>query len=129
MIVFAGQVDRFELSRQLSKADLCVQPSLTEGFSKAWLDAMAHALPVLASDVGAARSVIGSDGERGWLVPPGDVQALAIALRRVLRGPVDWPALRRRCRQYAESCTLESWAQQIGEICARQWNIPMVKAN
>lgn len=122
MITFRGQLERSALSAELARADLCVQPSLTEGFSKAWLDAMAHGVPVLASDVGAAAAVIGADGERGWLVPPGEVGALAAALRRALTEPVEWPALRRRCRAYVEGRTLEAWTREIGEHCASQWH-------
>lgn len=118
---FVGQLSRDALSSAFAGADLCVQPSLTEGFSKAWLDAMAHGLPVLASNVGAAESVIGADEERGWLVPPGDEAALAGALRRVVRGPVEWPALRVRCREYVKGRTLEAWAEEIGRQCAAQW--------
>lgn len=118
---FAGQLERAALSRRLAEADLCVQPSLTEGFSKAWLDAMAHGVPVLSSSVGAAPAVVGGDGERGWLVPPGDVEALSSVLRSVLRAPIDWVALRRRCRAYVEERTLEVWARDIGLRCAAQW--------
>lgn len=124
-VTFAGQVDRETLSRALDVADVCVQPSLTEGFSKAWLDAMAHGLPVLASNVGAASAVIGRRGERGWLVVPGDSQALAAAIRHVLIGQEDWSALRRRCRGYVESRTLEAWAERIGTMCAAQWGWTM----
>lgn len=123
IIQFAGQLDRNLLSEQFQIADVCVQPSLTEGFSKAWLDAMAHGLPVLTSEVGAAHAVIGADGERGWLVPPGNVDALAIALRRILSEPIDWHTLRRRCRSYVEKRTLDDWAQRIGQICTKQWKI------
>ncbi|HEY9517123.1 MAG TPA: glycosyltransferase [Gemmatimonadaceae bacterium] len=126
LICFLGQLDRDTLSAELSQMDLCVQPSLTEGFSKAWLDAMAHGLPVLASDVGAASSVIGREERRGWLVPPGDAVALRDALCRILSGPVDWPALRRSCRAYVEGKTLEAWAQEIGRQCTRQWNWTVV---
>lgn len=125
-VTFAGQVDRETLSRELAVADLCVQPSLTEGFSKAWLDAMAHGLPVLASNVGAASAVIGSRGERGWLVPPGDTDALVGAIRQALVQPQDWAALRRRCRAYVESRTLEAWAERIGATCAAQWGWTML---
>lgn len=121
IIHFVGQLNRIELSKQFLIADICVQPSLTEGFSKAWLDAMSHGLPVLASEVGAARAVIGVEGERGWLVPPGDVYALATAIQRVLSEPIDWPVLRRRCQAYVEKRTLEDWAYQIRKICAEQW--------
>jgi hypothetical protein len=87
---------------------------------------MAHGLPVLSTDVGAARTVIGVNGERGWLVPPGSAQALVGALQSILRDPIDWPALRRRCRAYAERYTVESWTEGIGTICARQWGLSLV---
>lgn len=123
---FTGMLDRPGVHGELAQADLCVQPSLTEGFSKAWLDAMAHGLPVIASDVGAAAGVIGSPGERGWLVPPGDPAALAGQIAAVIGSPLDWAALRRRCRAFAEGYTLESWAETIGRICAEQWNVQLV---
>lgn len=126
MIRFAGQLDRSELKAILSQVDFCVQPSLTEGFSKAWLDAFVHGLPVLASDVGAAGPVIGRNRERGWLVPPGDIPALAAALRAVINGPVEWPAVRRSCRAYAEGRTLEAWSRAIGELSANQWKLKFV---
>jgi glycosyltransferase involved in cell wall biosynthesis len=127
LIVFAGQLDRMRLSEEFNQMDLCVQPSLTEGFSKAWLDAMAHGLPVIASEVGAARSVIGASGERGWLAPAGDVQALATILRHVLTATIDWPALRTRCRTYVEERTLETWAQQIAQRCVQLWQVALVE--
>jgi glycosyltransferase involved in cell wall biosynthesis len=135
-VVFRGQLDREALSRCLDDADVCVQPSLTEGFSKAWLDAMAHGLPVIASEVGAARAVIGAAGERGLLVPPGDPEALAEALARLLASSPspwqsqwpspDWPALRRRCHEYVQSRTLDAWAERAGSLCASQWHLSLV---
>jgi glycosyltransferase involved in cell wall biosynthesis len=120
---FLGQLDRIALSRQFHWADVCVQPSLTEGFSKAWIDAMAHGLPVLTCEVGAARAVIGRDGERGWLVPPGDVPALVRAIETIISSPYDWKSIRCCCRCYAQVRTLEAWAQRIGETCERQWGL------
>jgi glycosyltransferase involved in cell wall biosynthesis len=119
---FLGQLGRSDLGKLLLRADLCVQPSLSEGFSKAWLDAMAYGLPVLTSTVGAAADVVGGDGTRGWLVPPGDDQALAAKLRHVLGTNQDWAAIRRRCRSYALERTLEAWASRIGELCSNQWS-------
>jgi glycosyltransferase involved in cell wall biosynthesis len=125
-IHFEGQLKRADLRKCLIRADICVQPSLTEGFSKAWLDAMAHGLPVLATDVGAAREVIGNRGERGWLVPSGDVESLSVALRQALTEARDWCLLRRSCRTYAEGHTLENWRLQIAEACADQWQMSIV---
>jgi glycosyltransferase involved in cell wall biosynthesis len=119
---FVGQMNRAGLAREFRAADFCVHPSHTEGYCKAWLDAMAQGLPVLTTEVGAARAVVGGHGERGWLVKPGDPAALATAIRQVLTRPADWPALRRRCRDYAAGRTLEAWAEQIGRVCASRWN-------
>jgi glycosyltransferase involved in cell wall biosynthesis len=125
-VEFTGQVPHGGLTPYLSRADICVQPSLTEGFSKAWLDAMVHGLPVMASDVGAAADVIGRNGERGWILPPGDSQRLAEQLQRVLNDPIDWPQIRRRCHDYVASRTLERWAQRIAQICADHWDVTCI---
>jgi glycosyltransferase involved in cell wall biosynthesis len=124
IVRFAGQLDREALADALRDVDFCVHPSLTEGYSKAWLDAFSQGLPVLSTEAGAAKAVIGEDGERGWIVPPGDVRRLADALRRVLTEERDWPALRRRCRAFAEARTLEAWSSEIGRRCAEQWRVP-----
>jgi glycosyltransferase involved in cell wall biosynthesis len=146
-VAFMGQLDRDGLSRCFRDSDVCVQPSLTESFAKVWLDAMAHGLPVIASDVGSARAVIGAAGERGLLVPPGDPEALALALARLLApaggkasgessagsphawsdAPRDWPALRRRCHEYVQSRSLEDWAERAGRLCASSWRLSLVR--
>ena len=126
-ILFLGQLDRPGLSGVLQQSDLCVQPSLTEGFSKAWLDAMAYGLPVVVSDVGAAAGVVGRNRERGWLVTPDNVAELADTLKQILVEVLDWPAMRRRCRQFVEGRTLEAWAERIGSLCAEQWGLDLVE--
>lgn len=125
-VEFTGQLDRKALSSQLRMMDLAVQPSLTEGLSKAWLDAMAHGLPVIASKVGMAEQVIGRNGERGWLVQPGDPDALKAMLKEVLSAPLSWPELRRRCCQFIRGFTLEAWAEHIARLCVDQWGCSYV---
>ncbi|HYI96620.1 MAG TPA: glycosyltransferase family 4 protein [Bryobacteraceae bacterium] len=119
---FAGQLNRSELSNEFHAADLCTQPSLTESFGKAWIDGMAHGLPVITCDVGSARACIGNDGERGWVIQPGKVEQLADAIRNALTANVDWPAMRARCRVYAEQFTIESWKKSIAGFCSARWN-------
>jgi glycosyltransferase involved in cell wall biosynthesis len=70
----------------LGASDLFVLTSLWEGLGLVFLEAMAVGLPVVATRVSAVPEVV-SDGETGWLVPPGDPQALAAALAAALADP------------------------------------------
>lgn len=72
-----------DVPARLSAADVCVLPSESEAFPNAVLEAMAAARPVVASAVGGILEVVQHE-RTGLLVPPGDVDALAAALIRVL---------------------------------------------
>lgn len=64
---------------------LFVLPSTIEGFSLALLEAMARGLPCIASDAGGNRESLAEGA--GRLYPPGDVGALAMAMRELLDDP------------------------------------------
>ena len=69
---------RSDVSRLLAACDLFVSSSaFGEGFSNAIAEAMACGLPVVATDVGDARMMV---GETGLVVPPGDVEAMVKAI-------------------------------------------------
>ena len=65
-------------------ADIFVMPSTREAFGMVLVEAMASALPVVASDIKGVTDEIVTDGHTGVLVPPGDPDALAAALRGLL---------------------------------------------
>jgi len=67
-------------------ADIFVMPSFHEGISNSVLEAMACALPVIATGVTGNTDLIG-DRHNGLLVPPGDDRALAVALDELLENP------------------------------------------
>ena len=82
---FLGQLPHREVLMRLRSGayDLVAMPSVTrdgekEGIPVALVEAMAHGVPVLASDVGGVSELFGSGA--GMLVPPMDEQALANAL-------------------------------------------------
>ena len=68
----------------LSIADIFVVPSYREGMPRTVLEAMAMALPVVATNVPGCRDAV-KDGWNGLLVPPRDVSALAKAVATLLR--------------------------------------------
>ncbi|MER5394379.1 glycosyltransferase family 4 protein [Saccharopolyspora sp. NPDC002686] len=76
-----------ELAELLGSAEVASVPSLYEGFSLPTVEAMACATPLVASRAGAIPEVAGADGECADLVPPGDAEALATALARLLDSP------------------------------------------
>jgi len=68
-----------ELQQLYAMADIFVLPTLADCSPIAAVEAMASGLPVVSSTVGGIPEIV-RHGETGLLVPPGDVQALAVAL-------------------------------------------------
>lgn len=84
-VSFVGAVAEADLARFYRRADIFVFPSHHEGYGIAVADAAAHGLPIVASDAGAISEAI--DSAPSTLIPPGDVAALATALRPLLTHP------------------------------------------
>ena len=67
-------------------ADILVVPSRYEPFGMVILEGMLHGLPIAAANVGGPREIL--EHERtGLLFPPGDVEAIAQALLRLVHQP------------------------------------------
>lgn len=79
-VTFLGE--RFDVCRLLPAFDLYLSPSHTEGMSNAILEAMAHGLPVIASDAAGSDELL-DGGRAGILYPAGDLSALADGLTRL----------------------------------------------
>ncbi|WP_236246279.1 glycosyltransferase [Streptomyces sp. CC210A] len=100
-VVFAGAVA--DAAPWYRAADLAVLPSRWEGMALAPLEAMASGRPVLLTDVDGARESLPPGHAAHCLVPPGDADALAAALARLLRRPVLRQALGRQARQHVRT--------------------------
>lgn len=117
-IVFAGA--RADVLPCLRAADLFVLASETEGLPGAVLEAMAAALPVVATRVGGTPEAV-VDGETGILVPPHDPAAFASAIDCVLDSPDRGRALGQRARarvteRFSLSNTLRLTEQLYGRF-------------
>ena len=83
-ILFLGQKSRKEITEILSISNIFVNPSYSEGLPTSVLEAGAAGLPIVATDVGGTREII-EDGKSGFLIPPGDSQALREKLCQLIK--------------------------------------------
>jgi glycosyltransferase involved in cell wall biosynthesis len=88
-VTFKGHVP--DVAAEMRSADVIARPSFTEGMPLTMLEAMASGVCLAVSDIPGNNDLL-EDGVNGLLVPAGDADGLAAALRRL----IDDPALRRR---------------------------------
>jgi glycosyltransferase involved in cell wall biosynthesis len=81
---FVNGVAESELVDLFGSAQVAVVPSLYEGFSLPAVEAMACATPLVATTAGALPEVVGPHGVAALHVPPGDPEALALAIGSIL---------------------------------------------
>jgi glycosyltransferase involved in cell wall biosynthesis len=122
-IEFAGKVPHAEVSRQYLAADALVNPSFSESFGMTLIEAMMHALPVIASRAGGMPEIV-KDGETGYLVDAGDVAGLADAIRRILADPVrrrdmGMAGLERARSLFSWEAVAEASEQLYTDLCLR----------
>jgi glycosyltransferase involved in cell wall biosynthesis len=72
-----------ELIRLAQRCDLFVLPTRGDCFGFAVIEAQAAGLPVVVSDLGAVREIV-AEGETGYLVPSGDLDALTDRIDRLV---------------------------------------------
>lgn len=88
---FAGFQSQDAVADALAGADVFVLPSFAEGVPVVLMEAMASARPVISSLVAGIPELV-EDGISGFLVPPGDAEALAIRIGQL----ADDPKLRKK---------------------------------
>jgi glycosyltransferase involved in cell wall biosynthesis len=97
-------------------ADVFVMPSWAEGFGFTNVEAMSFGLPVISSRLGSIAEVV-DHGVTGFLVPPGDVSAVSLAMERLVADR----SLALRMGEAARAAflarfTLERFQAQVGHI-------------
>jgi glycosyltransferase involved in cell wall biosynthesis len=89
-----------------SEAEVACVPSLYEGFSLPAIEAMSCGVPLVTTTGGALPEVTGIHGETCFQVPPGDSDALAAMLRKVL----DDAELRDRVGAAGRERVIDQWS-------------------
>lgn len=93
-VKFHGRVSEEALRNFYAEADVFVLPSehsgtAFEGLGLVYLEAMAQGVPSIGCLDSGAEDVI-QDGMNGRLVPPGDTEALAAAIKEMFDDPASW---------------------------------------
>jgi len=114
-VAVLGTVSPQHLATLYAEADVFALASHFEGYGMAYAEAVTHGLPVIGTTGGAIPDTVPSDAS--LLIPPGDMPALAKALRRVI-GDSD---LRQRLTDGARAAAPQfpTW-RQSAEIFARK---------
>jgi glycosyltransferase involved in cell wall biosynthesis len=107
----------------LQAADLFVFPTEYEGFSLALVEALACALPVAVTAVGAAPDLI-QDGRNGYLFPPKNSAALVAAIETALAARHLWPEIGAAARASVTRFDLSVVADQYLTLCRNLMRTP-----
>jgi glycosyltransferase involved in cell wall biosynthesis len=102
-----GATSPERLAALYTRADLFVLASHFEGYGMAYAEAIAHGLPIVGTTGGAIAQTVPASA--GRLVPPGDVDALARALRDVIGDDASRRALAAGAR--AAAAELPTWTE------------------
>jgi glycosyltransferase involved in cell wall biosynthesis len=106
-----------DIPAQLLQMDLFVLPSLFgEGLPMVVLEAMAHGVPMVATDVEGVPEAV-RDGLDGLIAQPGDAADLARTIRRYLDNQVDWQAIRTSAlARHQESFSDRAMAAKVAAV-------------
>jgi len=114
IVRFLGE--RSDVELLLAAMDIYVHPSLTEGLGSSIADAFSAGVPVVASSAGGIPEIV-RHGATGWLVPPGDADALADTIAHALEHPEMMLAMAGRARElYEAELTDEAMARKTLEV-------------
>ncbi|MGQ0621868.1 MAG: glycosyltransferase [Panacagrimonas sp.] len=98
----------------LARADLFVLSSAWEGSPNALTEALALGVPCVSTDCPSGPSELLANGKYGALVPVGDWQAMAEAIRQTLRDPLPESMLREAVAEYRADLSAKRYLQLMG---------------
>ncbi|MBQ7785450.1 MAG: glycosyltransferase [Clostridia bacterium] len=114
-VTLTGGLPHEEVMRLMAQSDLFVLPGWGEGYGIVYIEAMAAGcIAVGAKDEGIEDTI--TDGENGFLVPAGDIDAVERVMRRVFECRETYDELRRRGQKDARALTWARNAQTVESI-------------
>lgn len=114
-VTLTGGLPHGEVLARMAKSDLFVLPSWGEGYGIVYIEAMAAGCIAVGAQGEGIEDTI-TDGENGFLVPAGDIDATERVMRAVFENRERYAALRERGRRDARALTWARNAQTVEEI-------------
>jgi glycosyltransferase involved in cell wall biosynthesis/LmbE family N-acetylglucosaminyl deacetylase len=118
VVTFLGHVPHEHLARLYSRATVSVVPSHYETFGLAALESMKFGVPVVAAAAGSLPEIV-LDGVTGLLAPPGNAEAMAGAVTRLLTDQTLHRDLSRNARQRAQQYYVDEQVPRNLELYER----------
>ncbi len=105
-----------------SSLDIFVLPSLNEGMGRVLVEAMATGLPIVASRVGGVPELV-KNGVNGYLVPPGDKEALAASILSLLENPSLASRMGEKGKEMSKNFSAQRMLAQIESLYKELWEV------
>lgn len=112
-VKFVGTIPRMEISDLLLDADLFVLPTISDGFAITQLEAMAHGLPVIATE--RCGDVV-EHQKNGLIVSAGDADSLAMAIDSFLCNPDSIGAMRQEALRRSREFSVQRFGEQLAGV-------------
>jgi glycosyltransferase involved in cell wall biosynthesis len=110
-----GKVSNTELAGIMAESDVFVFPSYFEGFALVLLEAMASGVPVITTTATAGPDIT-TPGEDGWIIEPGNLDALIEAMRFCLENRDRVTEMGANARRTAERFSWDAYGDRWVEI-------------
>ena len=118
-VAFSGQLPHAAVLARLRDAAVFCLASVSEGFPKAVVEAMASGVPVVVTDLPVLRHLLSSGG--GVLLESRTPEAIAKASASCVEDPARYRRLSDQARTAARPFTLERWRDEIGARLSAAW--------
>nr|MBA3968221.1 glycosyltransferase family 4 protein [Nitrospirales bacterium] len=121
---FVGPLPYEEVMSWYETAHVLVLPTRSEGFPKVLVEAMCYGVVCVATDTGLIPWML---KDRGFVVPYGDVEALAAQLRYIMEDPTMIQGLSKEASAWAQNYSIEGVRKALSRLFLERWNYSFLK--
>ena len=113
-VTFHGALPNNQLNRFYQAADIFLMPSYREGFPRVLLEAMSHGLPIVSTDAGGVRDILGPQ-QVAYVTDRDDTQGFGTNIEIMLSHPQIWSELREENLSWVQRFSTPAVAEMYDE--------------